>query len=55
VTLFDVAVLKTFVGTYWWQRRYNFAFDFTGPASAPDGVIDQADVTYLKARVGRTV
>jgi surface-anchored protein len=55
VTAADLFLLRQYLGTYWWQRRYNFAFDLTGPNNTPDAVIDQLDATYLRTLFGRTV
>jgi surface-anchored protein len=55
VTKADEALLKRYFGTYFWQRRYNFAFDLTGPSNIPNGVVDQLDLTYLRTLNGRTI
>ncbi|HVK10038.1 MAG TPA: choice-of-anchor M domain-containing protein [Gemmataceae bacterium] len=54
VTKADENRLKALLGTYAWQRKYNFAFDLTGPtAGTPDGAVDQLDLTYLRGLIGR--
>lgn len=56
VTKADETKLKTLLGSYSWQRKYNFAFDLTGPtAGTPDGAIDGLDVTYLRSLFGHAV
>jgi surface-anchored protein len=55
VTKADEGLLRKYLGSYFWQRRYNFAFDLTGAAANPDGGVDLLDVTYLRTLFGLTV